>query len=86
MSIPTTKQRNAFPGDRTVVFQSPATDVDGGEWPAGTELIPAAGGYDNTTGGSYQSYTNGARFEGPRQRGRLPFPVRRVPRGGADYK
>lgn len=45
MSIPTTKQRNAFPGDRTVVFQSPATDVDGGEWPAGTELIPAAGGY-----------------------------------------
>ena len=66
MSIPITKQRNAFPGDRTVVFQAPATDVDGGEWPAGTELTPAAGGYDNTTGGSYQSYTNGARFEGPR--------------------
>ena len=51
MSIPTTKQRNAFPGDRTVVFQAPATDVDGREWPA--------------AGGSYQSYTNGARFEGP---------------------
>ena len=32
MSIPITKQRNAFPGDRTVVFQAPATDVDGGEW------------------------------------------------------
>ena len=43
MSIPITKQRNAFPGDRTVVFQAPATDVDGGEWPAGTELTPAAG-------------------------------------------
>lgn len=66
MSIPTAKQRNAFPGDRAVVFQSPATDVDGREWPAGTELTPAAGGYDNTTGGSYQSYTNGVRFEGPR--------------------
>ena len=23
MSIPITKQRNAFPGDRTVVFQAP---------------------------------------------------------------
>ena len=66
MSIPTTKQRNAFPGDRTVVFQSPATDVDGGEWPAGTELIPAAGGYDNTAGCRYQTFTNGSRFESPR--------------------
>ena len=66
MSIPITKARNAFPGDRAVVFQATATDVAGKKWPAGTELTPKEAGADNAAGCNVQIYTNGARFEGSR--------------------
>lgn len=61
--IPKVKTRNAFPGDRAVIFTEQAVDVAGNVWPKGTELVPKAGGFDSAVGRNYQEFMNGARFE-----------------------
>jgi hypothetical protein len=66
MSIPTTKPRNAFPGDTARIVTRPATDTTGREWKVGETMIPLAGGYDNERGCQYMETTGGARFEAER--------------------
>lgn len=63
MSIPTTKPRNAFPGDAVRVLTTPAVDTQGREWNKGEALTPLCGGYDNTRGCQYLETTGGTRFE-----------------------
>lgn len=62
MSIPRTRARNAYPGDRAQILLSPATDTAGRAWSPGEAITPLAGGADNVTGGYYLACVE-TRFE-----------------------
>jgi primosomal protein N' len=56
--LPKTKQRNLFPGDKTVVFLSDATDDSGVVWPKGSVKTPWSGGFSNEKNCKYQDFTD----------------------------
>jgi hypothetical protein len=62
--IPTTKPRNAFPGDTTRILTQPAIDNLGRAWKRGETFTPLCGGYDNARRCRYVEFGSPpARFE-----------------------
>ena len=45
---------SSLPGDVVLRLLRAATDVDGHEWPAGTEFRPLCAGHDNERGVDYR--------------------------------